>query len=394
MISRRGLFAGALSTTVAGGSGLFVGNHLANVPHEMAESTRIEHFRGPHQNGIELELQNFTAFVSLNLRPTVTKVEMRNMMALLTDDIDRLSQGKPVLADPHPELISGPSGFTATIGFGSSLFAKLGLEDKQPPGFKPLPEFGIDRLEHEFSGGDLLLHISCDDPIFLSHAMRMLVLDSQTFASVHFVQQGFAKPISDDETRTRQRNLMGQIDGTENPKLGSGDFADLVWIADGPDWIRGGTTMVLRRIAMRLNTWDTLGRNEQEQVIGRTLDTGAPLSGITESDIPDFNALDDSGLSAIPKFAHIRRATAYAPSERFFRRPFNYDLGFSNEGEPQVGLLWTAYARNLEQQYLPVQKRLASFDLLNTWTVPIGSSIWAIPRGVGEGEIIAESLFA
>jgi dye decolorizing peroxidase len=59
-----------------------------------------------------------------------------------------------------------------------------------------------------------------------------------------------------------------------------------------------------------------------------------------------------------------------------------------------VGLLWCAYQRNIEKQYLPMQLRLAELDLLNRWTLPIGSATFAIPRGVGEGEVIAEGLFS
>jgi dye decolorizing peroxidase len=82
----------------------------------------------------------------------------------------------------------------------------------------------------------------------------------------------------------------------------------------------------------------------------------------------------------------------------FFRRPFNYqDVATeanSKPGELESGLLWTAYAKDLSKQYVPVQTRLAQFDLLNTWTTPVGSAVFAIARGVKPGEILAEELFA
>jgi dye decolorizing peroxidase len=65
-----------------------------------------------------------------------------------------------------------------------------------------------------------------------------------------------------------------------------------------------------------------------------------------------------------------------------------------NPGELESGLLWTAYARDLTKQYLPVQKRLAEFDLLNQWTTPVGSAVFAIARGVEPGQILAEELFS
>jgi dye decolorizing peroxidase len=186
---------------------------------------------------------------------------------------------------------------------------------------------------------------------------------------------------------------MGQVDGTDNPALHSDDFNRLVWIESGPEWAVGGTILVLRRIAMHLDTWDKLGRTDKESVIGRTLANGAPLGKTDEADAPDFDQRTKSGLTVIPQFAHIRRASASNPDERFFRRPFNYEVGVSAQGVPDVGMLWTAYMRNMKQ-YVPVQSRLASFDLLNQWTTPIGSSVFAIAGGVKPGEIIAERLFS
>ena len=78
--------------------------------------------------------------------------------------------------------------------------------------------------------------------------------------------------------------------------------------------------------------------------------------------------------------------------QRFFRRPFNYE---QIEGSSvDSGLLWTAYCANIEKQYLPVQQKLADFDLLNKWTTPIASSTFLIPPGFTQGKILAEKLFA
>lgn len=69
-------------------------------------------------------------------------------------------------------------------------------------------------------------------------------------------------------------------------------------------------------------------------------------------------------------------------------------MPISKQGSMDVGLLWCAYQRNIEKQYLPMQLRLAELDLLNKWTLPIGSATFAIPRGVIGDEVIAEGLFS
>jgi dye decolorizing peroxidase len=186
---------------------------------------------------------------------------------------------------------------------------------------------------------------------------------------------------------------MGQIDGTANPKLNTSDFDDVVWIQDGPRWIQGGTLLVYRRIEMNLDTWDQLGAPAKEEVIGRKLSNGAPLTGEKESDTPDLDARHANGLKVIPEFAHIRRAAPDAPGERIFRRPFSYELPATQAGSANVGLIWNAYQRDIEKQFLPIQRRLEQLDLLNNWTTPIGSAVFAIPRGVAPGEVIGQGLF-
>lgn len=398
MVSRRGFLASTAATAAVAGIGVASGAAGASFLGAQAADTstarRSLEFYGAHQMGIEADLQAVTNFVALDLKPGMDSVGMLRWMGLLTDDIRRLAAGEPILADPAPELAIGAARFSAYIGFGPSLFRKLGLEAMQPEGFGELPGFKVDQLKPAFSGGDVLIHISADDPVVLSHGTRGLVRDSMPFATVRWTQSGFAHSPGMVPAGLTHRNLMGQVDGTANPVLGTEDFDQLVWIEDGPQWIQGGTQLVFRRIAMQLDTWDQLGAPAKEEVIGRKLSTGAPLTGLLEEDIPDLAARHSNGLKVIPDFAHIRRAAPGAPGERIFRRPFSYEAGISSAGSLDVGLLWTAYQRNMSKQFVPIQRRLDELDLLNQWTVPIGSAEFAIPGGVTEGRVIAQALFS
>lgn len=396
MISRRGfLSASALAgvSTAAGASlGAVGATYASNTASQTATADRSELFRGPHQAGIETDLQAVTNFIAFDLKASTSKSDLRRWMSLITDDIERLTKGEPVLADPSPELAVGAARLTATLGFGMGFFKKLGLLSQVPEGFIDLPGFKMDKLEDRFSGGDVLIHVGADDPIVLANASRALIRDSLPFATVRWMQNGFAHSPGMVPSGVSHRNLMGQVDGTENPKFGSQKFKDLVWIDSGPDWIQGGTLLVLRRIAMQLDTWDQLGTPEKEEVIGRKLSNGAPLTGVNENDVPDLNARYPNGLKVIPDFAHIRRAAPTKSGEQIFRRPFSYHEGVGSDGAPDVGLLWTAYQKNIETQYLPIQRRLEQLDLLNEWTVPIGSATFAIPRGAMQGELLAQAL--
>lgn len=412
-VTRRDLLIGAsasgVGAAVAGASGYQIASSAAAssqaealAQQKAADATRVLDasvpFFGRHQSGVELELQTFTSFVAFDADSNLNLEAFERWMLLLTDDISRLQSGQPVLADAQPQLALGPARLTVTLGLGPRIFDVLKIAALRPAGFAQVPKQKIDKLEDRFSEGDLLLHISADDPIVLSHAQRALIRDSLAFGKVRWAQQGFANAQGVNPGGVRQRNLMGQVDGTDNPALGSKHFEQVVWndeaSAEQP-WLIGSTQLVLRRIAMQLDTWDKLGRTEKEEVIGRNLENGAPLGKQNETDIPDFGARDQSGLLQIPGFAHIRNASARTADEIFFRRPFNYEIGVSELGKPDVGLLWTAYARNLNKQYLPVQERLSKVDLLNLWTTPIGSSVWLIPPGVpAEGELLCGGLIA
>lgn len=392
MVSRRtflttsGLLVSGVVGAVAGG----ITRDLAYSAEAVGDA-KVEPF-GKHQPGIELDLQTFGRFIALDLKPTTGKPEMLKWMSLITDDITRLAAGRGALADPIEQLAQNPARLTLSVGFGPTLFEKLNLTDQMPDGFGRLPDFKIDQLVESDSSGDVLFHIASDDAVSLSHAARTIARDSNAFANVRWVHSGFTNSQGVERPGKTQRNLMGHVDGTDNPKFGTEDFENLVWINEGPAWAVGGTQLAFRKIRMELDTWDTLSSTDREGVIGRRLSDGAPLGGKSETDAPDFHAVDERGLQVIPVFAHIRRAAGESLEERFFRRPFNYEDVVGNSVE--AGLLWTAYARNLERQYLPVQKRLAEFDLLNKWTTPVASATFAMARGFFPGEIIAQELFA
>ncbi len=389
MISRRTLLTASTAVATAA-VGAVTGSKLQADASALAAETAVGAQSvtpfGKHQAGIELELQSFSRFMAFDVLPKVGKQELAKWAELITDDIAKLTSGEPVLADPAAQFAGKPARLTITIGFGPSLLDRLKIET--PSGFEQLPAFAVDELNPAYCDGDILIQVSADDLLTLSHAARALTRDTETFATLRWSQQGFTNSQGVSRPGQTQRNLMGQVDGTDNPALGSDQFAKQVWMSEGPAWAIGGTQLVLRRIKMNLNSWDRLSTDQKEGVIGRNLKNGAPLGSANEHDLPQLDAVDEQGKKVIPPYSHIRKA-AGGPGQQFFRRPFNYE-------EPGVesGLLWTAYCANLTEQYVPVQKVLADGDLLNLWTTPVGSSVWVIPRGFVEGETLAAELFA
>ncbi|MCS6711895.1 Dyp-type peroxidase [Brachybacterium sp. EF45031] len=347
-------------------------------------------FHGEHQAGIETAPQAAATLLGLDLRPGTDLAALRRLLRLLTDDAARLTQGEPALADVEPEMTREPARLTVTVGFGPGLMTAAG---RTPPDWlAPLPAFQIDQLQPRYTGSDLLIQVAADDPLVVAHAARLLAKDARAFTTARFTQRGFRRARGTQPGGTTQRNLFGQLDGSANPQLGSEHFRRVVWIPDGP--FAGGTSLVLRRIRMDLDTWDAVDRVARENAVGRHLDTGAPLGGRAEQDLPDFEALTPHGFARIPEFSHMRRARGVDESrhDEIFRRPYNYEETVGPEGELESGLLFLSFQADLRAQFLPIQQRLAELDLLNQWTTPVGSTVVAIPPGCQEGEYLGQSV--
>ena len=355
---------------------------------------RFVRFRGARQAGIAEAPPPAALFVALDLAPQSTIESGRRLMSLLTDEIERMMSGRGGLGEQSPELLAAPTDLTITLGLGRSFFDTLGLGDRAPSWLRPLPAYPtIDRLREEISGGDLMLQICASDPLVVSHVAHRLVRQTAGLTRLRWQQDGFRSATPAPGPGQATRNLFGQVDGTINPVTTGPDDA-LIWHgADAPDWLRGGSSMVLRRIAMDVTAWDGVDRIARENAVGRRLSDGAPLTATSPDQPADLAKTDALGFTVINRAAHIRRAAAQVPVERILRRPYNY-RGTDAKHEPEVGLLFVAFQADPAAQFAPLQQRLAEEDLLNIWTTPVGSAVFAIPRGAQPGETLAETLLA
>ncbi|MGV9746160.1 Dyp-type peroxidase [Rhodococcus zopfii] len=355
------------------------------------EKSRIVAIHGNHQAGIETEPQAFAAFVALDLRPGTDRRDLVGVLKVWAQDAHRLTTGVAGLGDSEPELAEDPARLTVTVGFGPGVFgpgvfAPDDAAKHRPEWLRPLPAFGIDRLEDRWNGGDLLLQVCADDPVTVAHAVRTLTRTVRSQVSVRWVQRGFRNAVGTLPEGATMRNLMGQVDGTVNPAPHSPEFDSRVWNPGSPPWLAGGSSLVFRRIRMELDTWEELDRPARELTVGRTLSNGAPLTGTAERDDPDLDAVDRNGIPVIPPESHMARARPRNADEQFLRRGYNYD---DVDG---TGLLFASYQADVDRQFVPVQQRLADHDALNRWITPIGSAVFAIPPGFGVDGYPGETL--
>jgi deferrochelatase/peroxidase EfeB len=396
----------------------------AAAPEGAAVAGAEEPFFGQHQAGIATPQQTSSYFAAFDLVAKSVD-EVTAMLRLWTEAARRMAAGetaRPLGDDLGVEGPDGgsalglpPSRLTITFGFGPGLFAKdgvdrYGLGDRRPDALVNLPKFNGDQLLPARTGGDLLVQACADDPVVAFHAVRELDRLSYGAAEIRWAQTGFLARTSLDETA---RNLMGFKDGTVNPPRAGAPaspdfprgFDDVVWVGEeGPDWMRGGSYVVVRRIRISLEHWDRTEVDFQEEVIGRHKYSGAPIGKSREDDPLDLDRVDKDGNPLIADNAHVRLGAASVnDGAQILRRAYSYNDGVSFTAERwppwrqgmlyDAGLMFVAYQRDPRSGFIKIYDNMSKLDALNQFTTHTGGGMFACPGGVREGEFIGERLF-
>ncbi|GJF10230.1 peroxidase [Mycolicibacterium cyprinidarum] len=407
-LSRRKLFgaAGATAAVVgAAGAGVFAGRATA------ANATDHLHsavpFRGEHQAGIVTEAQDRMHFATFDVT-TKSRDDVIAMLADWTEMAQRMTQGKEAFpngatgqnpysppSDTGEALGLPPSQLTLTIGFGPSFFLKDGVDrfriaDKKPAELIDLPKFPNEQIDPAKSGGDIVVQACANDPQVAVHAIRNLARIGFGTVAVRYSQLGFGRTSSTTRDQTTPRNMFGFKDGTANLRSDETDKLNKsVWVAngDGPAWLTGGTYLVARRIRMLIEQWDRTTLLEQERVIGRQKDSGAPMGLADEFEELNFDLVNDSDEPLIDPTAHVRLVSQQNLNGiEILRRGYNFTDGSDGFGHLDAGLFFIAFVRNPVTQFVPMQSEVARNDAMNEYVMPTSSAVFACPPGIREGD--------
>ncbi|MFD8752457.1 iron uptake transporter deferrochelatase/peroxidase subunit [Kitasatospora sp. NPDC059577] len=357
-------------------------------------------FRGEHQAGILEPQQARVQLAAFDLSDGVGRDGLRGLLQRWTKAAERLTAGEPAEEfDDQVALDAGPCSLTLTVGFGAALFDKAGAADRRPPGLEPLPAFPGDALDPARGDGDLFLQIGADDALVAVHALRVLQRLAAGTAALRWQSAGFARTPGAAGKPVTGRNLMGQVDGTNNPKPGEDGFAAKVFCTAGgeqPAWLAGGSYLVFRRIRMLLDHWEALPVDRQERVIGRRKTDGAPLgapAGSGEHAPVDLSAQGPDGTLAIPADAHVRVAAPAANGgAAMLRRGFSYHDGLLPDGSPDAGLLFLAFQSDPRRGFTPVQRKLSRGDGLSRFLRHEASGVYAVPPAAPAGGYLGQQL--
>ncbi len=179
---------------------------------------------------------------------------------------------EPGSEDGIRDVLSDVSGLKRSVGFrlpegeltcvtaiGSDLWDRI-FGSPRPAGLHRFPGFAGARHSAPATPGDLLFHIRAHRfDLCFELAQR---LTARLFPQARVVDEvhGFR---SFDE-----RDLLGFVDGTENPE---GDAAlDAVVIGHEDPGFMGGSYVVVQKYVHNLGAWDALSVEQQEQAMGRT----------------------------------------------------------------------------------------------------------------------------
>ncbi len=356
---------------------------------QLAEQTP---FTGVHQAGVVTPKPAQASFVALDAVAGDQQTLLQALQAL-SHRAQELAVGGPVPlleVEAPPEdsgtlgPVNAPDSLAVTIGFGASLFDhRYGLGRLRPRALTPMPTFAVDDLDPAQSHGDVMLQICANQRDTVVHTVREIMRTVRGAFQLRWTIDGFSSADRGPTPKSNARNLFAFRDGTANPDVTDQALMNrLVWTgSEEPSWAVGGTYQVVRIIRMHVEFWDRVGLREQENMIGRSRNSGAPLGGTNEFEDPRYD-LDPKG-NRIPLDAHIRLANPRTPptaDQRILRRGYNYSRGFDAAGQLDQGLAFVAYNRDPETQFATVQRRLDGEPMID-YITPVGGGYFFVPPG-------------
>jgi putative iron-dependent peroxidase len=221
---------------------------------------------------------------------------------------------------------------SCVVGIGDELWTRL-FGEPRPAALHPFAELAGPRHTAVGTPGDLLFHIRSHRMDMCFELAGQLMSRLGGFATVVDEVHGFR---SFDE-----RDLLGFVDGTENPEGGAAAAAVLIGGED-PDFT-GGSYVLVQKYVHRMDAWDALDVEEQERVIGRS-----KLSDIEMSD------------ELKPTNSHVALNTIFDDDGQQVQI-MRFNMPFGRVGVGEFGTYFIGYARRPD----PIEQMLTNMFIGN-----------------------------
>jgi len=245
-------------------------------------------------------------------------------------------------------------GLSCVMGFGSDAWDSL-FGPPRPAELHPFREIRAAARHAVSTPGDLLFHIRAKRmDLSFELATQIMARLGNAVSPVDEVQ-GFR--YFDD------RDLLGFVDGTENPRGTAA--ADAVVVGDEDTDFSGGSYVIIQKYFHDLDAWNALSTEAQERIIGRT-----KLSDIE---------LDDS---VKPTSAHSALTTIIEDGKEI--KILRDNMPFGRPGHAEFGTYFIGYSRSprtIEQmiENMFVGRPPGNYDRLLDFSRAVTGNLFFVP---------------
>jgi porphyrinogen peroxidase len=245
-------------------------------------------------------------------------------------------------------------GLSCIMGFGSEAWDQL-FGKPRPAELHPFREIRSGARHAVSTPGDLLFHIRAKRMDLCFELATQFMARIGSAVSPMDEVQGFR--YFDD------RDLIGFVDGTENPR-GSA-VTDAVLIGDEDAAFAGGSYVIVQKYFHDLEAWNALSTEAQERIIGRT-----KLSDIE---------LDDS---VKPTSAHNALTTIVENGKEI--KILRDNMPFGQPGRGEFGTYFIGYSRSprtIEQmlENMFIGRPPGNYDRLLDFSRAVTGSLFFVP---------------
>ncbi len=245
-------------------------------------------------------------------------------------------------------------GLTCVLGFGSEAWDRI-FGDPRPAGLHVFREFRAGARQAIATPGDLLFHIRAKNMDLCFELATEIMANLGDAVSPVDEVHGFRY--------FDERDLLGFVDGTENP---TGQAAiDAVTVGEEDASFAGGSYVIVQKYLHDLAKWNALSTEQQERIIGRK-----KLSDIE---------LDDS---VKPTSAHNALTTIEVDGKEVKIVRDNMPFGRAAQGE--FGTYFIGYSRSpgtIEQmlENMFIGKPPGNYDRLLDFSRAVTGSLFFAP---------------
>ena len=248
-----------------------------------------------------------------------------------------------------------PEGILSCIvGFGSGAWERL-FGAPRPAELHTFREIRAGTRHAVSTPGDLIFHIRAKRMDLCFELARQIMAQLEGAVSTADEVHGFRY--------FDQRDLLGFVDGTENPTGSAADYA--VFIGDEDPAFSGGSYVIVQKYLHNLEAWNALPTEAQEGIIGRT----------KASDIE----LDDS---VKPTSAH--NALTVIEENGVEIKILRDNMPFGRPGHGEFGTYFIGYSRSprtIEQmlENMFIGRPPGNYDRILDFSTAVTGSLFFVP---------------